>query len=280
MSETSATGKPASDMGLVVVGAAGRMGQTLVRAIHTIPGARVIGAVERADSPHLGKDAGELAGIGIINVPISDDPLPVFAKADGVLDFTTPASSVEFAGYAAQARIVHVIGTTGCSAEDNAKIAAAARHATIVKSGNMSLGVNLLAVLVEQAARALDADDFDIEILEMHHKHKVDAPSGTALLLGEAAAAGRGIALAGNDVRSRDGHTGVRKTGSIGFATLRGGSVVGDHSVILAGTGERITLSHHAEDRAIFARGAVKAALWARGKKPGLYSMRDVLGLS
>ncbi|UVK55881.1 4-hydroxy-tetrahydrodipicolinate reductase [Mesorhizobium sp. AR02] len=280
MSETSATGKPASDMGLVVVGAAGRMGQTLIRAIHTIPGARVIGAVERADSPHLGKDAGELAGIGIINVPISDDPLPVFAKAAGVLDFTTPASSVEFAGYAAQARIVHVIGTTGCSADDNAKIAAAARHATIVKSGNMSLGVNLLAVLVEQAARALDADDFDIEILEMHHKHKVDAPSGTALLLGEAAAAGRGIALAGNDVRSRDGHTGVRKTGSIGFATLRGGSVVGDHSVILAGTGERITLSHHAEDRAIFARGAVKAALWARGKKPGLYSMRDVLGLS
>ncbi|ADV09921.1 MULTISPECIES: 4-hydroxy-tetrahydrodipicolinate reductase [Mesorhizobium] len=280
MSATPATDGPANDMGLVVVGAAGRMGQTLIRAIHSISGARVIGAVERADSPHLGKDAGELAGIGIINVPISDDPLPVFAKADGVLDFTTPASTVEFAGYAAQARIVHVIGTTGCSTDDNARIAAAARHATIVKSGNMSLGVNLLAVLVEQAARALDADDFDIEILEMHHKHKVDAPSGTALLLGEAAAAGRGIELSGNDVRVRDGHTGVRKTGSIGFATLRGGSVVGDHSVMLAGTGERITLSHHAEDRAIFARGAVKAALWARGKKPGLYSMRDVLGLS
>ncbi|MER8748462.1 4-hydroxy-tetrahydrodipicolinate reductase [Mesorhizobium sp. M1050] len=277
MSETPATDR--IDMGLVVVGAAGRMGQTLIRAIHTIPGARVIGAIERAGSPHLGKDAGELAGVGRIDVAIGDDPLPVFARADGVLDFTTPASSVEFAGYAAQARIVHVIGTTGCSADDNARIAAAARHATIVKSGNMSLGVNLLAVLVEQAARALDADDFDIEILEMHHKHKVDAPSGTALLLGEAAAAGRGIALAGNDVRVRDGHTGVRKTGSIGFATLRGGSVVGDHSVMLAGTGERITLAHHAEDRAIFARGAVKAALWARGKKPGLYSMRDVLGL-
>ena len=278
--DTPVTDTPVTDMGLVVVGAAGRMGQTLIRAIHTIRGARVIGAVERADSPHLGKDAGELAGTGRIGVPISADPLPVFARADGVLDFTTPASTVEFAGYAAQARIVHVIGTTGCSAEDNAKIEAAARHATIVKSGNMSLGVNLLAVLVEQAARALDADDFDIEILEMHHKHKVDAPSGTALLLGEAAAAGRGIALAGNDVRVRDGHTGVRKVGSIGFASLRGGSVVGDHSVILAGTGERITLSHHAEDRAIFARGAVKAALWARGRKPGLYSMRDVLGLS
>ncbi|RWE05138.1 MAG: 4-hydroxy-tetrahydrodipicolinate reductase, partial [Mesorhizobium sp.] len=175
---------------------------------------------------------------------------------------------------------VHIIGTTGCSADDDAKIAAAARHATIVKSGNMSLGVNLLAVLVEQAARALEPQDFDIEILEMHHKHKVDAPSGTALLLGEAAAKGREIALEDNSVRVRDGHTGVRKPGTIGFATLRGGSVVGEHSVIIAGTGERITLSHQAEDRAIFARGAVKAALWARGRKPGLYSMRDVLGLS
>ncbi|MER9868753.1 4-hydroxy-tetrahydrodipicolinate reductase [Mesorhizobium sp. M0136] len=268
------------EMGLVVVGAAGRMGQALIRAIHAIPGARVAGAIERAGSPHIGKDAGELAGVGRLEVAIGDDPLPAFAKADGVLDFTTPAATVEFAGYAAQARIAHIIGTTGCSAEDNARIAAAARHATIVKSGNMSLGVNLLAVLVEQAARALDADDFDIEILEMHHRHKVDAPSGTALLLGEAAAAGRGVALAGNDVRVRDGHTGVRKSGSIGFASLRGGSVVGDHSVVLAGTGERITLAHHAEDRAIFARGAVRAALWARGRKPGLYSMRDVLGLT
>ena len=269
-----------SGMGLVVVGAAGRMGQELIRAIHSIDGARLAGAIERPGSPFLGKDAGELAGIGAIGVAISDDPLPVFAKADGVLDFSVPAASVEFAGYAAQARIVHVIGTTGCTEADNAKIAAAARHATIVKSGNMSLGVNLLAVLVEQAARALDAADFDIEILEMHHKHKVDAPSGTALLLGEAAAAGRGIPLAGNEVRVRDGHTGPRKAGSIGFATLRGGSVVGDHTVMLAGAGERITLSHHAEDRSLFASGAVKAALWARGKKPGLYSMRDVLGLS
>ncbi|RWH70302.1 MAG: 4-hydroxy-tetrahydrodipicolinate reductase [Mesorhizobium sp.] len=280
MSGTATNDPPINEMGLVVVGAAGRMGQALIRAIHTIPGARVAGAIERPGSPHLGKDAGELAGIGTIGVAIGDDPLPAFAKADGVLDFTSPAATVEFAGYAAQARIAHVIGTTGCSPDDNAKIAAAARHATIVKSGNMSLGVNLLAVLVEQAARALDADDFDIEILEMHHRHKVDAPSGTALLLGEAAATGRGIDLDGNSVRSRDGHTGVRKAGSIGFATLRGGSVVGDHSVVLAGTGERITLAHHAEDRAIFARGAVKAALWARGRKPGLYSMRDVLGLA
>jgi 4-hydroxy-tetrahydrodipicolinate reductase len=269
-----------SEMGLVVVGAAGRMGQTLIRAIATVDGVRVAAAIERAGSPHLGKDAGELAGVGRIGVPISDDPLPAFAKADGVLDFTQPAATVEFAGYAAQARIVHVIGTTGCSAEDDAAIAAAARHATIVKSGNMSLGVNLLAVLVEQAAKALGPEDFDIEILEMHHRHKVDAPSGTALLLGEAAARGRDIALAGNEVRVRDGHTGARPPGAIGFASLRGGSVVGEHTVLLSGPGERVALSHHAEDRTIFARGAVKAALWARGRKPGLYSMRDVLGLS
>lgn len=269
-----------SDMGLVVVGAAGRMGQTLIRTVADIPGARIVGAVERSGSPMLGRDAGEIAGLGPSGVMIGDDPLPVFAKADGVLDFSIPAATVEFAGYAAQARIVHVIGTTGCTPDDDAKIAAAARHATIVKSGNMSLGVNLLAVLVEQAARALDPEDFDIEILEMHHRHKVDAPSGTALLLGEAAAKGRGVALAGNDVRVRDGHTGPRRAGSIGFATLRGGSVVGEHSIFLSGLGERVTLSHHAEDRAIFARGAVKAALWAHGRKPGLYSMRDVLGLA
>ena len=268
-----------SDMGLVVVGAAGRMGQALIRMIQEVDGVRLAGAVERTGSAALGRDAGELAGVGPLGVPIADDPLPVFARADGVLDFTAPAATVAFAGYAAQARIVHVIGTTGCSAADDAGIAAAARHAAIVKSGNMSLGVNLLAVLVEQAARALDAADFDIEVLEMHHRAKVDAPSGTALLLGEAAAAGRGIDLAERGVRARDGHTGPRPAGAIGFAALRGGSVVGDHSVILAGPGERVTLSHHAEDRAIFARGAVKAALWARGRKPGLYSMRDVLGL-
>lgn len=267
-------------MGLAVVGAAGRMGQTLIRAISSTEGTRLVGAVERPGSPHLGKDAGELAGIGTSGIKVTDDPLPVFARADGVLDFTSPAATVEFAGYAAQARIVHVIGTTGCSVADDAAIAAAARHATIVKSGNMSLGVNLLAVLVEQAARALDPQDFDIEILEMHHRHKVDAPSGTALLLGEAAALGRDMALEENAVKVRDGHTGPRAQGSIGFATLRGGSVVGEHSVYLSGPGERITLSHDAQDRSIFARGAVKAALWARGRKPGLYSMRDVLGLA
>ena len=267
-----------SDMGLVVVGAAGRMGRTLIRVIAETDGVRLAGAVEREGSADLGKDAGALAGVGDLGITISDDPLPVFAKADGVLDFTMPAASVTYAGYAAQARIVHVIGTTGMSAEDDEAVLAAARHAPIVKSGNMSLGVNLLAVLVEQAARALPAD-FDIEVLEMHHRHKVDAPSGTALLLGKAAAEGRGIGLENASVRARDGHTGPRPEGAIGFATLRGGSVVGDHSVIFAGSGERLTLTHSAEDRSLFATGAVRAALWAHGRKPGLYSMRDVLGL-
>ncbi|MBB4480916.1 4-hydroxy-tetrahydrodipicolinate reductase [Rhizobium etli] len=267
-------------MKLVVVGAAGRMGQTLIRLIHSIEGVTLHAAVERPGSPFVGKDAGEIAGLGPTGVIIGDDPLNAFLHAEGVLDFTSPAATVEFSGLAAQARIVHVVGTTGCSEDDNARIAAAARHARVVKSGNMSLGVNLLSVLAEQAARALDPADWDIEILEMHHKHKVDAPSGTALLLGEAAAKGRGIDLASKSVRVRDGHTGARQAGTIGFATLRGGSVIGEHSVLFAGEGEIVTLSHSAADRSIFARGAIKAALWARDKKPGLYSMLDVLGLS
>jgi 4-hydroxy-tetrahydrodipicolinate reductase len=267
-------------MKLVVVGAAGRMGQALIRMIHATEGVSLHAAVQREGSPFLGKDAGEIAGLGAIGVTITDDPLSAFLHAEGVIDFTKPASTVTFAGLAAQARIVHIIGTTGCSPEDEAKIQAAARHARIVKSGNMGLGINLLSVLVEQAARALPPADWDIEILEMHHKHKVDAPSGTALLLGQAAAQGRGIDLAEHSVRVRDGHTGPRVAGTIGFATLRGGSVIGDHSVIFAGEGERVTLSHNAGDRSLFARGAVQAALWARDKKPGHYSMLDVLGLS
>ncbi len=266
-------------MKLAVTGAGGRMGQALIRAVHAAPGAVLAGAVERPGAPAVGHDAGELAGLGPLGVTISDDPLPVFAKADGVLDFTAPAATVSFAGYAAQAHIVHVIGTTGCSPDDDTKIKAAARHTAIVKSGNMSLGVNLLAALVEQAAKALAAADWDIEILEMHHRHKVDAPSGTALLLGEAAAKGRGVSLKDNSVRVRDGHTGVRAPDSIGFATLRGGSVVGDHAVLFAGEGEMVEIRHQALDRSLFANGAVRAALWARGQKPGLYSMRDVLGL-
>jgi 4-hydroxy-tetrahydrodipicolinate reductase len=202
----------------------------------------------------------------------------VIVNCEGILDFTTPAATVKFAGLAANARAVHVIGTTGLSEADELQIAAAARHAPIIKAGNMSLGVNLLVALTRRVAEALD-EDFDIEIVEMHHRHKVDAPSGTALMLGKAAAEGRGVDLAKHSIRARDGVTGARPRGDIGFATLRGGSVVGDHKVILAGPGERIELAHIAGDRSIFARGAVKAALWGHGKAPGLYSMSDVLGL-
>ncbi|WP_312939024.1 4-hydroxy-tetrahydrodipicolinate reductase [Agrobacterium pusense] len=269
-----------SGMKLVVVGAAGRMGQALIRLIHQTPGVRLHAAVAREGSAFVGRDAGEIAGLGPIGVEITSDPLQAFLHAEGVIDFTSSATSVTFAGLAAQARIVHVIGTTGCAPEDEEKFKAASRHARIVKSGNMSLGVNLLSVLTQQAAQALDAQTWDIEILEMHHKHKVDAPSGTALLLGEAAAAGRNVDLSTSSVRVRDGHTGARETGTIGFATLRGGSVIGEHSVIFAGEGERVELSHYAGDRSIFARGAITAAVWAFDKKPGFYSMLDVLGLS
>jgi 4-hydroxy-tetrahydrodipicolinate reductase len=267
-----------TEMRLVVVGAAGRMGRMLVQAIAATDGCRLAGALERPESMALGQDAGLLAGTGKSGVIISDDPLPIFAQADGVLDFSTPEASVANAELAAQARIVHVVGTTGLSEADFTKLEAAARHARIVQSGNMSLGVNLLASLVRKAAATL-AEDFDIEILEMHHRMKVDAPSGTALLLGEAAAQGRAVALKERSVRVRDGHTGARTSGDIGFASLRGGTVVGDHSVIFAGPGERIELVHLAEDRSLFARGAVRAALWAMDKKPGYYTMADVLGL-
>ena len=268
-----------ADMRLVVMGADGRMGRALVKAITEAHGVTVCAALERGGSPALGKDAGELAGVGTLGVPVTEDALAAVVNAEGIVDFTAPAATIELAALAAQARIAHIIGTTGLSVDDLAKISAAARHAPIVRSGNMSLGVNVLAVLVQKAAAAL-GPDWDIEILEMHHRMKVDAPSGTALLLGEAAARGRQINLAEHSVRSRDGHTGARRSGDIGFATLRGGSVIGEHSVMLATSGERITLSHHAEDRSLFANGAIKAALWARGRKPGEYSMLDVLGLN
>jgi len=265
-------------VGIVVVGASGRMGRALIRTIAETKGCVLAGAVEAHGHPDLGQDAGMLAGLKPAGILLTVDPLPLLAKAQAVIDFTTPSVSVELAALAAQARIVHVIGTTGCSPDDETKIRAAARHAVIVKSGNMSLGVNLLAAMVKQAAKALP--DFDIEIVEMHHRMKVDAPSGTALLLGEAAAQGRGIALRDHAIHARDGHTGARPDGGIGFASLRGGTVVGEHEVILAGPGERLVLSHIAEDRAVFAPGAVAAALWGQGKKPGLYAMADVLGLS
>jgi 4-hydroxy-tetrahydrodipicolinate reductase len=268
-----------SDMRLIVAGAGGRMGRTLVRAISESPGLVLAGATEATGSPHVGEDSGVLAGLPANRVPLVSEVKPLVIGADAIIDFTAPAATLAFAGLAAEAGIIHIIGTTGLSADDDARIKQAAQRAIIVKSGNMSLGVNLLAALTRRVAKTLD-EEFDIEILEMHHNKKVDAPSGTALLLGRAAAQGRGVDLDQHAVKSRDGHTGAREKGAIGFAALRGGTVVGEHSVMFAGPAERIELVHRAEDRMIFARGALTAARWARGRKPGLYSMADVLGLT
>lgn len=267
-----------TEIKLVIAGAAGRMGQAVIREAAKMQGIKLVAGLEAGDSAAQGKDLGTLAGIDALGARIEADPLPVLAKADALIDFTRPQATLALVDLAAQARIVHVIGTTGFAEADETHIKAAARHATIVKSGNMSLGVNLLAGLVELAAHAL-GQSFDIEILEMHHRHKVDAPSGTALLLGQAAAHGRDKKLSELKLKPNDGITGPRQPGRIGFASLRGGSVVGDHTVFLNGDGERIELTHRAEDRAIFAKGALRAALWGQGKGPGLFDMQDVLGL-
>jgi 4-hydroxy-tetrahydrodipicolinate reductase len=267
-----------SDMRLIVAGAGGRMGRALVRTIAETPGLVLAGALEAPGSELLGKDSGMLSGLPTNGVALSADLWALAGQADGIVDFTVPAATIANVAVAAERKLVHIIGTTGISASDEAVIRTVSSKIAIVKSGNMSLGVNVLAAAVKRIAGTL-GEEFDIEIVEMHHRHKIDAPSGTAYLFGEAAAAGRGIDLAKHSVRSRDGHVGARKSGDIGFATLRGGSVTGDHSVIFAGEHERIELTHRAEDRSMFARGAIKAALWARAQKPGFYSMADVLGL-
>jgi 4-hydroxy-tetrahydrodipicolinate reductase len=268
-----------TDMRVVIAGAGGRMGRTLIAAIAAGKGLALAGALDAPGSALIGRDAGELAGLGPNGIKVTDDIAALLRDADGVIEFTTSAATLALAEQTAAAGKVHVIGTTGHSAAEDTAIAKAARRATIVKSGNMSLGVNLLVALTKRVAKTLD-DDYDIEIVEMHHNKKIDAPSGTALMLGRAAAEGRSINLAQHSARGRDGVTGARTVGDIGFASLRGGTVVGEHSVIFAGPAERVELVHRAEDRMIFARGALHAALWARGKPPGLYSMADVLGLA
>jgi 4-hydroxy-tetrahydrodipicolinate reductase len=264
--------------GLVVTGASGRMGQTLIRLSQASDRLRLVGCIERAGHPWIGRDVGEAMGSSPVGVTVTDDALDAFAKAQAVVDFTAPAATVEFAALAAQARAVHVIGTTGLEPEHLAKIEAASRHAVIVRAGNMSLGVNLLVRMTQKVAAALDAD-WDVEIVEAHHRMKVDAPSGTALMLGAAAADGRGVSLQDTRVSGRDGITGARAKGSIGFSAIRGGDIVGEHDVIFAGEGERVILRHVATDRSIFARGALRAALWGQGQKPGQYDMMDVLGI-
>lgn len=269
----------ADGMRIGIVGAAGRMGRMLVSQVAGTDGCVLGGATERPGSEALGRDAGLLAGIGETGVALTDDAAAMIAGVDAVIDFTTPAATVEHAELAAQAAAAIIVGTTGMADEHIAALRRAARHVPVVVAPNMSVGVNLLFDLVEKVARTLD-DSYDIEIFEMHHRHKVDAPSGTALGLGRAAAAGRGVDLETAGRLSREGHTGPRPRGEIGFATLRGGDVVGDHTVVFAADGERIELTHKASSRQVFAAGAVRAALWSKGRAPGVYSMKDVLGLA
>jgi 4-hydroxy-tetrahydrodipicolinate reductase len=264
--------------GIVITGASGRMGQMLIKTVLDSDHATLAGAVERDGHDWIGRDIGEAMGGARVGVTVTADAAAAFSKAQAVIDFTAPAATLAFSKLAAQAGAVHVIGTTGMSDAEIAQLEAAARDTALIRAGNMSLGVNLLVQLTKKVAAALD-EDFDIEVIEAHHHHKVDAPSGTALMLGEAAAEGRGVQLA--DVRDsgRDGITGARKRGDIGFTAIRGGDIVGEHDVLFAAAGERIVLRHLATDRAIFARGALKAALWGQGKAPGQYDMVDVLGL-
>jgi 4-hydroxy-tetrahydrodipicolinate reductase len=263
---------------MVVTGVSGRMGQMLVKVIEGSDKARLSGALERPGHPWVGKDLGEAMGGIASGILVNEDPRVALQGAQAVIDFTAPAATVALAPLAAEMGVAHVIGTTGFAPEDLTAIAKAAETGVIVRAGNMSLGVNLLTALTRKVAEALDAD-YDIEVIEAHHRHKVDAPSGTALMLGQAAADGRGVSLDEAAVRARDGITGARVRGSIGFAVIRGGDIVGEHDVIFAGEGERIILRHVASDRAVFARGALKAALWAQGRTAGEYDMMAVLGL-
>lgn len=264
---------------ILVAGAGGRMGKAVVAEVLKTPGATLAGGFERSGGADVGKDMGALAGLDAIGLAVEEGPDKGLNRAAALVDFTAPAASIANARAAAARGVAHVIGTTGFSSEDEEAIAEAAKTVPIVKSGNMSLGVNLLTALVECAAAAL-GEEYDIEIFEAHHRWKVDAPSGTALMLGRAAAAGRNVSLEDRGAGLDAGRGGERRPGDIGFSVFRGGGVVGDHRVSFAGADEIITLSHAAIDRALFAKGAVAAALWAIGKPPGLYSMRDVLGLA
>jgi 4-hydroxy-tetrahydrodipicolinate reductase len=267
-----------SDARIAILGAGGRMGRTLIQALADTEGAALAAAVEYAGNPLIGQDASILAGLPTKGIAIVDDAGDALARSDVAIDFSSPQAAVRHAKLAAERGVPLVVGTTGLAAADEEALKRAGERIAVVYAANYSVGMNLLADLVRRAASRLDTG-FDIEIVEMHHRHKVDAPSGSALMLGRAAAAGRGVELSRVAVRGRDGVTGAREDGAIGFASLRGGDVPGDHTVIFAGDGERLELTHRAGGRTIFARGAIRAALWSLGKPAGLYSMRDVLGL-
>jgi 4-hydroxy-tetrahydrodipicolinate reductase len=266
-------------MKIGIVGCGGRMGRMLVAEVAATAGCELAGGTETPNSPFIGRDVAELAGLATKGLKVGGDADALFAASDAVIDFTIPAATAVHAALAARHRTALVAGTTGLSAEQQAAVVAAAKQTAVLQAANMSPGINLLLALVKRAAATL-GPDYDIEVLEMHHRHKVDAPSGTALALGRAAADGRRVALDAVSQRVRDGHTGARRTGDIGFATLRGGDVAGEHSVIFATEGERLELGHRASSRAVYARGAVRAAQWVQGKPPGLYSMLDVLGFA
>ena len=267
-----------ADLEIGVIGAAGRMGAAVIHEISETEGCVLVAAADNAGHPALGEDAGTRAGLGALGIPIGDDPARVFERSSVVIEFSLPDATAKHAAMAGAAATPHVIGTTGLDAAQQEAVRKAAAGAAIVLAPNMSLAVNILFALTRQVAGILD-DRFDIEIVEMHHKHKVDAPSGTALGLGRAAAEGRGVALDAVSQMARQGQTGARRQGDIGFAVLRGGDVVGEHTVTFAVEGERLELTHKASSRRIFSRGAVHAARWAPEQPPGLYGMADVLGL-
>lgn len=267
-------------MKIGILGCAGRMGRALLAEVMETDGCTLAGGTEMPGHPALGQDLGALAGKDDVGLLATDDAADLIAAADVVIEFSTVEATLRHVAMSAERGTAHVIGTTGVDDEARRLIVDAAARAPLVWAANMSLGVNLLLGLTERVARTLGPEAFDIEIVEIHHRHKIDAPSGTALALGEAAARGRGVALADVADRGRDGMTGARRTGAIGFAALRGGDVVGDHTVTFAGLGERIELTHKAADRRIYARGAVHAARWLEGQAPGLYSMHDVLGVA
>lgn len=264
-------------MKIGILGCAGRMGRMLIAEVLATPGCALSGGVEPG-GPAVGKDLGTFVGEAPAGVSVTTDTKALFEASDAIIDFTIAAATKMHAGLAAETGTAIVFGTTGLGDSERTAIAEAATKTVIVQSPNMSVGVNVLMALTQKLAATLGTE-FDIDIVEMHHRHKVDAPSGTALGLGEAAAKGRGVNLTDVERRTRDGQTGARPAGEIGFATLRGGDVVGDHTVIFAADGERIELTHKASSREIFARGAVRAAVWSIGQPPGLYSMRDVLAL-
>jgi len=263
---------------IAILGAAGRMGRALIATIAAMPGASLSAAIDRAEAAELGLDAGALAGLAPLGVTVTSNLAAALAMSDVLIDFTRPEGTLAALAACCAAGKPIVIGTTGFTPEQKALIAEASGEIAVCQAANFSVGVNVLLKLVEDAARTL-GDAYDVEIVEAHHRHKVDAPSGTALALGEAAAVGLQRNLREVAIYGREGHTGARQTETIGFATVRGGDVIGDHTVMYLGDGERVELTHKASSRGNFAGGAVRAALWLADRPAGSYSMRDVLAL-